>query len=417
MKNLFVVIVLASLGLSAFAQRTVLIESFTQASCGPCYAQDPAFQAIVTPNMDKIAIIKWHVWWPGADPMYDYSSNDVDWRTGNFYGINSVPTVRISDAWSGQPQALTQAIIDTEYAQPQLFEIFIDEAINGIDVEIDVTITALADWSGANFLKCHTIMIEDEVHFTSPPGSNPVTEYHWVMRKMLPNRAGRDVTPMVAGEQLKFTETYTVDTAEIDPHELRTVVFIQDRVSKEIHQVLLGPDTTGQNFIATCVNPPIIDTLLTSDETVSGQMDGVAAVAVLGNADDYTYSWSAPNSSNTNSITGLGAGQYTVTVTDSTGCETVTDFWIASLASGIGTTHELKSVRVFPNPVNERAVFTFPEKIKGQLNIFSLDGKQIESINLKNQDEALLERNDLRSGTYLFETQGSSHHSGKFVIK
>ena len=56
-----------------------------------------------------------------------------------------------------------------------------------------------------------------------------------------------------------------------------------------------------------------------TDESISGLNDGTAEVVVLTGAAPYTYLWS--NSETTASITGLGPGIYTVTVTDSQGHE------------------------------------------------------------------------------------------------
>jgi len=365
--------------------------------------------------MDKIAIIKWHVSWPGVDPMHDYSAFDVDWRQGNYYGIASVPTVNISNTFRGQPIQLTQQIIDDEYAQPQLFEIFIDESVNGIEVEIDVTITALADWSTANFLKCHTIMIEDEVHFATPPGSNPVTEFHWVMRKMLPNRAGRNVTPMSEGQQMKFTEVYTIDTAEIDPLELRTIVFIQNRISKEIHQVLLGPDQTGTNFKATCVNPPEIDTLLTSDESYTGSMDGLAAVAVIGDPSQYDFIWSAPNSVNNSTMSGLTAGNYTVTVMDSTGCSVTLNFTINTLAAGVYVETSV-ALSLFPNPFSDQTTIQLAKTVSGTFEVFDFNGINVFTEKFEHSNHLQFFRNQLPSGTYFYRIDAPTQYFGKLLI-
>jgi hypothetical protein len=57
-----------------------------------------------------------------------------------------------------------------------------------------------------------------------------------------------------------------------------------------------------------------------SDETVAGYQDGTATVAVNGGTPPYAYLWS--NGATADSIGGLSAGVYGVTVTDSLGCST-----------------------------------------------------------------------------------------------
>ena len=43
---------------SAQNQRLVLAEEFTNASCGPCAAQNPAFDALLSANPTKITAVK-----------------------------------------------------------------------------------------------------------------------------------------------------------------------------------------------------------------------------------------------------------------------------------------------------------------------------------------------------------------------
>ncbi|WP_187294242.1 gliding motility-associated C-terminal domain-containing protein [Olleya sp. ITB9] len=65
-------------------------------------------------------------------------------------------------------------------------------------------------------------------------------------------------------------------------------------------------------------------TAVTTDESGPATGDGTATATATGGVQPYQYTWS-PNGQNTNQITGLSAGNYTVTVTDANGCtDTVT---------------------------------------------------------------------------------------------
>lgn len=59
-----------------------------------------------------------------------------------------------------------------------------------------------------------------------------------------------------------------------------------------------------------------------SDVTCPGSIDGSAAVSVSGGTAPFTYLWSNAGNSTASTVTGIGAGTYTVTVTDSKGCQT-----------------------------------------------------------------------------------------------
>lgn len=51
------------------AKRWVLIEEFTNASCGPCASQNPGFHNYLQKNMNNVIPIVHRTSWPGADVM------------------------------------------------------------------------------------------------------------------------------------------------------------------------------------------------------------------------------------------------------------------------------------------------------------------------------------------------------------
>lgn len=66
-------------------------------------------------------------------------------------------------------------------------------------------------------------------------------------------------------------------------------------------------------------NAPIIDNIAATAETCLGANDGQVDLTVSGGAGGYTYAWS--NTANTQDLTGLTPGNFTVTVTDALGCQ------------------------------------------------------------------------------------------------
>ncbi len=66
--------------------------------------------------------------------------------------------------------------------------------------------------------------------------------------------------------------------------------------------------------------PPLSTSILSLNATLPAASDGYANLFVYGGAQPYTYNWS--NADTTEDITALSAGTYTVTVTDSNGCQT-----------------------------------------------------------------------------------------------
>ena len=75
--------------------------------------------------------------------------------------------------------------------------------------------------------------------------------------------------------------------------------------------------------------PGMLSCEITEDSPVSsnGGSDGIATVTPSGGTPEYTYSWN-PGGATTAQATGLSAGSYTVTVIDSSGCETTCEITI-----------------------------------------------------------------------------------------
>ena len=83
-------------------------------------------------------------------------------------------------------------------------------------------------------------------------------------------------------------------------------------------------DTNGCNIVLTItinepdvLNPVLLDIL---DVTCNGGSNGAGFINVTGGTEPYTYLWS--NGATTEDLNGVGAGDYTVQITDANGCDT-----------------------------------------------------------------------------------------------
>lgn len=78
--------------------------------------------------------------------------------------------------------------------------------------------------------------------------------------------------------------------------------------------------------LAIVVNPlPVITSTSQTNVLCNGGNSGTASIVVNNGTPSYSYNWTS-NSSTSNSASGLNAGQYTVTVTDSKNCKASTSF-------------------------------------------------------------------------------------------
>ncbi len=219
-------------------QRTILIEAFSQASCGPCVNPNIALQALHDANPDKFIPIKYQVSWPGVDPMNAQNPTDVANRV-TYYNVTGVPH-RVVDGTTTAVANVNQALIDTRYAVPSPITMDISHTINAdFTADVTVTITAPAIWNPTNTV-LHLALIEKTITFASAPGSNGETVFKNVMRKMLPSPNGSVV------EASNFTsaggsQTFTFTNVAIPSYiykmtEVGFIAWVQNTSTKEVHQ-------------------------------------------------------------------------------------------------------------------------------------------------------------------------------------
>lgn len=257
MKKIFTLAMSMALVSFTFAQsaRTVLIEEATNASCNPCAAQNPAFNALLNANTTNVVSIKYQAPYPGYDPMNQHNPVDVATRMGYYPGITGVPTAMIDgivptagnypgfgNEYPGAPGGYTQTMIDHATSLTSPFDIDISYILH--PEEITVTVTATCTEAVSGELRLHIGVIEKEINFSSPPGSTNEKDFFGVMKKMLPNGNGTIMaTSYEPGEEFTSTQSWTLANI-YNMDEIAVVAFIQDQTTKEVHQA--GFDDSGE---------------------------------------------------------------------------------------------------------------------------------------------------------------------------
>ena len=198
MKRIFTSFLTLCIGFSAFSQsqRTVLIEEGSNASCGPCAAQNPAFKVLLDANTAKAVSLKYQWYFPGFDPMHNHNPAEANGRFETYYGQNGVPTAMIDgtipsfggNPYDGAPAGFTQGLIDTRHAVTSPFDIELTYSLT--PETITVTATATCSEATAGNFKLRIAVIEEQISFASAPGSNGETDFYNVMKKFLPNADG-----------------------------------------------------------------------------------------------------------------------------------------------------------------------------------------------------------------------------------
>jgi hypothetical protein len=246
MKNLFTFSILAIMFLSQTAlsqsTRMVLIEEATNASCGPCASQNPAFDILLNANRDKLTAIKYHWYFPGYDPMHNHNPQENNSRV-SYYSISGVPTATIDGdipngptfSYPGGPHGYTQDLIDQYAAVPAPLDMWLSHHLSADEdtIFVDMLLQATEDLSGT--LRAQMVVVEKHVHFTSAPGGNGEKDFNDVMKKMIPNEGGFIIPNLNDGEYIILQGSW--ELANIyDMDELGVVGFVQNNIDKNVLQ-------------------------------------------------------------------------------------------------------------------------------------------------------------------------------------
>ncbi|MEZ4985520.1 MAG: T9SS type A sorting domain-containing protein [Saprospiraceae bacterium] len=286
-KFLLLVLACAPIFLMAQAQRKVLIEEWSNASCAPCASQNPAFNALLDANTDKVVPIKYQWYFPGYDPFQEQNPDEVNNR-GEYYGLNGVPTAWIDGqlpdddyaggvgAWDiagggyeGGPYGYNQAAIDWAYSQVTPIEMTLSHSLNesATEVTVDVTITNVSTEAFAmQDGRLQIALLEAEVAFPEAPGTNGETEFFSVMRKMYPDENGTTVPAIPAGESWTFSITGAVPSYIYGLNQLKVVAFVQDHATTEVFQAA----STEPQPIANAIDAGFGDNLTAAPTSLCG---------------------------------------------------------------------------------------------------------------------------------------------------
>jgi thiol-disulfide isomerase/thioredoxin len=229
--------------------RKPLYEVFTSSTCPPCKPGNEKLDQVFAQYPDKWTCVKYQYYFPGTGDPYTTTEGIA---RGTFYGgINSVPRLEVDGGWNGNPGGYTNAIFDQFYSAPCFVTIKADANISGQKVTVTGNVTSNATISGT--VKLYIAVVEKKS--TKNVKSNGETEFHYVMKKMIPDANGVTVTP-VKGTPIPINQTYTFpgnyrlpangQTANLinlatehiveEFTDLTVVVWLQSSATKEVFQ-------------------------------------------------------------------------------------------------------------------------------------------------------------------------------------
>lgn len=166
---------------------------------------------------------------------------------------------------------------------------------------------------------------------------------------------------------------------------------------------------TKQSYIT--ISNGVDFTVITSNS--QGNNSGTAGIIGLTGTPPYTYSWAQFPAETGSSITNLGPGNYSVTVTDNNGCESTENFVITD---NIGLENlEKGNLIVYPNPA-QSFIWVESQTPVIEISISDLSGKTIKTISC-NTNKCNVPVDDLAKGMYILNIRTEGFSSQKRFVK
>lgn len=214
-------------------QRRILFEEATNASCGPCAANNPTLKAFISSKGDSIIPVIYHASWPGTDPMYSANPTQNSERI-TYMGVSAVPHLNVDgviyDVWPFSNTNFENAFRSRMAIPTPVAINILETRVTGDSIKAVVTVQILSQLSSGNY-KLRVFAVEKKITYATPPGSNGETVFEYVFRKAYPNTSGTPI-PLEVG-MYAYTFTYKRESNWIDSM-IYTTAFIQNDVNKEV---------------------------------------------------------------------------------------------------------------------------------------------------------------------------------------
>jgi len=226
--------------------RVVLLESFTNASCGPCAQYMPAVEEKLAHTNNYVVSVSYHSDFPGYDVMNVHNPQQSELR-GNYYAINSYPSWAI-DGRKVANFVTDQALYDSSLVMPTFNIIEPKIWISNDTVYASAEATAISAIAG-NF-RGHAVVVEKTMDFTglSSPGTNGMKRFDWVMKQMLTGTGGVSLgTALVGGQSVTLEGSWKMQNVQ-NVDELAVVFWVQNNAGKKVQNAAIATLKSEPDF-------------------------------------------------------------------------------------------------------------------------------------------------------------------------
>jgi thiol-disulfide isomerase/thioredoxin len=205
--------------------RKPILEQFTSSTCPPCTPGNANVLSVMSNYSGEYSKVNYQMSWPGTGDPY-YTLEGLDRRT--FYGVNSVPSMHTDGSAGLNSNSYTAATFENAQAVPAFVNMAVEGTIqpefeyevqNGQLVKVDsmyhlatsVDINPIVDLPAGQVA---FISLNENLTYNNIK-TNGETEFHDVMKKMLPDAQGTTLSAIAADD------TYTVEESHTFPGAYR----------------------------------------------------------------------------------------------------------------------------------------------------------------------------------------------------
>jgi hypothetical protein len=223
---------------SRVVNRTVLLEDFANVSCVPCVTSNRIIRTLTreTYGHTKLVAVKYPTNFPAPNDLFYHANKPVCDSKIAFYNIFFAPTTVIDgiEKPSSTDSAAVKQKIDERLAVAPPYEIQVSDSFIAGSYYLNVQVNTLTSIDLTN-LTLETVILEEEIEFSTPPGSNGETKFYDVMREVLPSTDGISLNDVQqSGTNVVEIEADLLDNWQIS--RLNAVIFIQNKSTKEVLQ-------------------------------------------------------------------------------------------------------------------------------------------------------------------------------------
>ncbi len=440
-----------------FVNRNAFHEVFTSSTCGPCNPGNVNTDNVWANSSRTPVIIKYQMSWPGTGDPY-YTSEGNTRRT--YYGVNSVPNMQIDGGWNGNSNSYSNSILDQYSDIPAFLDIESNFTVVGKTVNVNVSIKPLKDIKGNNRLHCAII---EKTTFNNIK-SNGETEFHDVMKKMLPNANGTSIGTILTGQPLTYEFSYTFqgnyrlpananspinNATEHSVEEftdLGVIVWVQNVGSKDVFHSAYSDDkqTNLDLSFAAITTPGLVQ--VNQNTTVDGiivnnqftqvssfdvvyRIDGGTEVRQnvtgvnLSKGDSMMFSHTTPWMPSSLGLHKVEAwidnvnGAGTNTSDDLSVNDEAYKYIVAATSVGNLPVHEIaKTISVYPNPSNGLIQINSISDFAESVEVYSMMGEKITSQSLGAKGFYNIDLSNEKAGMYILRFKTTEGAFSKRVL-